>query len=334
MSQLGASNWFLIGLGIAALILTLERFRRLRTRPSTLSDKAILTAMFFLGWLCIGYATGPITRNFYNIGLAVWHSFVPILIGSLEMIVLTLRVEDVPRRAVRRIMLTAGLASAILLGTWLPGFAFVGPVQRLTTIRPWNLALTIHLAVFHGYAIWGCVQFVVLALIRVPRDFKRRPTYATALFLTGIGAAGFAWMNVMIIYHVLTDDSERAISSVIGLNVIFLGTFVLGCALLAVGERIYDNLTARWRLHGLQQLWERVIELSIYDLRLASHLPAPAQVQRAYVEILDALDTLRVDTTAQLTVDQVADILRSGAVTDDELAPTISQVLPRRASRQ
>lgn len=121
--------------------------------------------------------------------------------------------------------------------------------------------------------------------------------------------------------------------AIIAPNVAFLASFVVGSAVLAVGERVQDEVVARYRLRQLRSLWARVIELSSFDLRLPAHLPAPNQLQRAYVEILDALSTLRVQPGTALTVEQAAAILCSGTIIDDPAAPTISRALPERLTR-
>lgn len=332
--MLGPIDWRIFTVGVAALLLGLGRLWQLRNRTATLSGKAIIVAQLSLGMLCIAYGTVGVTAPYLNVGMAFWTAVSGPLIGSLEILVLTLRTEQVPPAAVRRVLLRAGFVTAFLLATWLPAFAFTGPTDINFVRPPINPALVAHELVFHGYVIWGLSQTVVLAVQRVPQDIRRRPTYGVALLIIGIAAIGFALMNVLIPYYLFAGRNETAMNTVIAPNVVFLASFVIGSGLLAVGERVQDEIVARYRLGQLRHIWARTIELSTFDLRLATHLPAPDQLQRAYVEIMDALCTLRVETETSLTVEQAADILRQGAITDDPTAPTISEALPIRRTRQ
>lgn len=70
------------------------------------------------------------------------------------------------------------------------------------------------------------------------------------------------------------------------------------------------------------------------------HLPnqqlsTPARLQRAYVEISDAICTLRIETDGEaLDLETLAEALHRGELSTDPGAPTLSQALPARRTRR
>lgn len=330
---MGTTHWIFVALAVASLILAGERWWRSRSQRLDLTQCAMIAALITLGVAALAYGSIPLTAKYDNVGLAVFHVFTGLLIGSVELLVLTLRVEHVTRTAMYRVMLRAGLVTAALAATWPLGFAFIGPLDALSDVHPYTAALVVHLIIFHGYAVWGLAQIVVLSWERFPREYRRRPIKAAALFMMGVGSGGYVLINFMIGLFIIARRNEW-IHYVLALNAAFLTLAVAGAAVLAVGEDIYDEISARYQLARMRHLWRRVVELSDRDLHLAAELPAPARLQRAYVEISDALCTLRVAVESELTPDEAARLLRRGAVTTDSSAPTLSQALPPRATRQ
>ncbi len=323
-----------IALAICCVLLGFERIWRLRDEPSTLTHRAILTALFSLGLAAAAYGTMALTAPFYNIGLAFWHALIGVLIGALEMMVLTLRAERVRPAAVRAVMLRAGLVTALLLATWPAGFAHAEPVYDLSALSERNPALIVHLVVFHVYIVWGLLRMIGLSWQRLSKDIRRRPTSTIAMLMVALGSGGFLWINIMIGAHLLTGRIGDW-ASILAPASIFTAFYVVGGVLLAVGEPVLEELTARYQLSRLTPLWTRVVELSVDDLHLpTADLPAPARLQRAYVEISDAICTLRIAADRQLDLESVASALRRGDVTTDPVAPTLSQALPPRSSRR
>lgn len=105
--------------------------------------------------------------------------------------------------------------------------------------------------------------------------------------------------------------------------------------MLAVGERLYDEISARYQLRQLTPLWQRMIELSDQDLHLSvQNFPAPSRLQRAYVEIADAICTLRIVVDGPYDPESVSSALRRGDVTEDPTRPTLSRALPPRQTRR
>src|SRR5699024_545691 len=111
-----------------SIVLGFERLWRLRGKPVTLTQKSIVVALFSLGLAAAAYGSMPLTASFYNIGLVSWHAFVSVLIGAVEMVVLTLRTEQVSPTAVRAVLLRSGLVTTVLLITWPLAFAYAPPV--------------------------------------------------------------------------------------------------------------------------------------------------------------------------------------------------------------
>ncbi|WP_394941154.1 hypothetical protein [Psychromicrobium sp. YIM B11713] len=325
-------NWIFIALAVVSLFLAVERTVRLKDQRETVNHQAMSVTLLTIGVAASAYGTMTLTASFYNFGLAMWHGLLGILIGALEVIVLTLRFEQIPRLTLRLALVRSGLVTLVLFATWPLGFAWAPPISDLTKIDPLNPAVVLHIAVFHLYIIWGLFQLLRLSFSRVPREFGRRPISAVALVMVGFGCAGFIWVNSVLGGSVLIGIHQN-VAIIRDPTGIFLSLCVGGAALLGFGERAWAAIVTRYRLWQLGKLWEVSGHLSSSELQLRMQLPASARMQRAYIEISDALSTLRVDTKHQLTVQEVAVLLIHGETTDDRLAPTISQALPPRSTR-
>lgn len=289
--------------------------------------------MCSLGLILGLYGTTTLTSGFHNIGLALWHSIVAVLIGSIEVMLLSIRVEHVTARMVRRVVVRAGFVAALLLATWPAGFAEAGPIRDFSGTGSWNPWLIVHLAAFHAFSVWGLAQIVAFNARRLFRDRKRRPVSAFAHLMLGLGNAGLVVVNVLLCAYIVTHDVAGLRALLVPTGILFM-LCVGGAMSLAVGESIYDEVSARRGLRRLDDLWSRLVELSVHDLHLPSRLPAPVRLQRVYVEISDALCTLRVATDRELSIPDVIDVLARGEVTSDPAAPTISQALPARSTRR
>lgn len=325
-------NWPFILLALGSIVLVVERTWRLRHEQKNLNQVAMNTALITLAVAATAYGTMYLTQPFYNIGLATWHGLLGPLIGALEVVVLTLRYEQVPRSAVRAALVRSGLVTVVLFVTWPLGFATAGPIGDLAKVSPLNLPVLVHIAVFHLYIIWGLLQLAVLTFSRVRSEFSRRPISALALMLVGLGCAGFIWVNVVLGASVLMGVRQD-VEAVRAPTAAFLGLCVGGAALLGFGERLWTAAMARYRLWQLKRLWELAVELSPTEIQRRLQLPPTARMQRAYIEISDALSTLRIQTDRELEVDEVAAALIRGETTMDRSAPTVSHALPARKTR-
>lgn len=326
-------DWRYLVMGLCAIGLGLVRLRRGHRWPRNTTQKAIITGLMATGVAAVSYSSmatlnplGPLK----NSDLALWHSLLGILIGSLEVLTLTLRTEQVHRWQVRRIMIRSGLVAATLAATWPFGFSSV--VLDDLSAAPRNPALIMHLVVFHAYLLWGLCGVVVLAVLRFPTGPRRRPLNALALAGMGAGCAGFASVNAQVGWRLLTER-EPEVGAVMSPTPFYLALVIASFVVLGFGNRVHEALVAMRDLRTLAPLSRRLTELSDLDLRLDVALPLAARRQRAYAEISDALCTLRIAATTPGTIAVIAHCIWQGNVSTSRGAPTISDVLPRRATR-
>lgn len=327
---------FLVLSGIS-FILGFERLFRFRTQQATLTHKTFLVLMFALGVAAAAYGTMPLTAQFHNIGLGTWRTLSAVLIGALEIIILVLRSPQVDPAAVRRVIWRSGIVTTVLVVTYIFGFADAPPITDISQSAPKNAAVIVHLAVFGAYIMWGLASIIFLCVQRVPKEIRRRTIHALALVLVTAGCAGFLGINAVASSSlVLGFDINVAI--LYAPAPVFVGLWVAGGVLLAVGERIYEELASRYMLSRLKPLWDRTIQLMPEDSHLnLRRLPAAARLQRAYVELSDAICTLRIDDTEHLDLKTVAEKLHRGEVATERAAPTlptISKTLPPRRTRR
>lgn len=324
---------FLI-LSVCSFAVALERMWRFRGEPATLTHKNFLVALFTLGVAAAAYGTMPLTAQFYNIGLGTWHTLVGILVGTLEMLALLLRSEKISPAAVRAIQVRSGVVTFILLITYVFGFADAPPLLDLSESAPRNIWVLIHLVVFPAYVIWGLMKIIDLCRRRFLKDLKRRPVSAVAFLMVALGCAGFVAINVLIslalVFGVRVD-----LDIVYAPTPVYVALWIFGCGLLAIGDRAYEETVSFFALARMKPLWSRMIDFLPEGSHLpVRHLPASARLQRAYVEISDAICTLRVDAGCRVDVEEAAVYLREGNITTDPSAPTLSEALPPRKGRK
>lgn len=327
-------NWAFIILGICATTLGIGRILRLRDESTTLTQKALIVSLFSIGIGAGAYGTRFVTSPFHDIGNTIWHMAATILIGALETVFLTLRVKEVQPKTVRGIVARSGLMTLLLLISWPIGQAEDGLTRGVDSWREHDFPSLVSLVAFPLYVIWGLSQIVLLSIYRVPHDIRRRPINTLALALVAIGALGFICINVVVAVY-LNSGRIADSGAVLAYSPIALGVSVAGAGLLAVGERVYEEFYALYQITQLNPLWQRLEELSHREFHLSTqHLSAPARLQRAYVEVSDAICTLRVDVGESPDVDAAAASLHRGDVTDNERTPTLSRSFPERRTRR
>lgn len=326
-------NWAFVALGVCAGILGLERSFRLSGEQVTLTQRSIIVSLFTISFGAIAYGTAHLTQPFYNIGRVAWHCSAVIILGALEVLIATLRTEFVSARVVRRIVARSGGVVALILFAWPLGTANED-VIGVATFSDHDFASMVTLIVFPAYVIWALAQVILLSVYRIPRDIRRRPINTIALFLIAVGCSGFIWTNAASAIYMNTGRASES-EGALALSPLSLGICVAGATMLGVGERLYDELTARYQLTRLAPLWQRMIELSDQDIHLpVQNFSAPARLQRAYVEIADAICTLRVVVEGNYAPESIVSALRRGDVTDDSSQPTLSRALPPRRTRR
>lgn len=326
-------NWAFVALGVCAGILGLERSSRLRGEQVTLTQRSIIVSLFTIGFGAIAYGTAHLTEPFYNIGRVAWHCSATIILGALEVLIVTLREEFVSSRVVRRIVARSGGVVALVLAAWPLGTANDVAVG-VARFSDHDFASVVTLIVFPTYVIWALAQVIRLGVYRIPRDIRRRPINTIALFLIALGCSGFIWTNAASAVYMNTGRASES-DGALALSPISLGVCVAGATMLGVGERLYDELAARYQLTRLNPIWQRMIELSDQDFHLSvQNFSAPAQLQRAYVEIADAICTLRVVVDGNYDPESIVLALRRGDITADTSMPTLSRALPSRRTRR
>lgn len=320
-------------LGLCAGILGMERSWRLRGEPISLTQRAIIVALFAIGVGALAYGTADRTEHFYNIGRLAWHCSAVVILGALEVLIATLRSEIVSSRATRRIVARSSFVVTLILVAWPLGTAHEASIG-VSKFSEHDFASAVTLLVFPAYTIWALCQVIALSIYRFPRDIKRRPINTIALFLIALGCGGFIWTNATSAIYMNTGRASES-EGALALSPLSLGICVAGATMLGVGERLYDELMSRYQLTLLGPLWRRMIELSDQDFHLpVQSFSAPARLQRAYVEIADAICTVRVVVDGNYDPDSIVSALRRGDVTTDSSYPTLSRTLPPRRSRR
>lgn len=326
-------NWAFVALGICAALLGVERAVRQRGEPVTLTQRCIIISLFAIGVGAVAYGTTGLTAPFDNIGRVIWHCAAAILVGALEILIVTLRSEQVSTRTVRHILARSGTVLALLLIAWPLGTAYE-PTIGVDRLSDHTFSTAVTLIVFPAHVIRALTQVVFLSIFRIPRDIMRRPISTIALLLIAVGCTGFIWINAMTALYMNTGRITES-GGPLALSPLCLAVSVAGAVMLAVGERLYDEISARYQLRQLTPLWQRMIELSDQDLHLSvQNFPAPSRLQRAYVEIADAICTLRIVVDGPYDPESVTSALRRGDVTEDPTRPTLSRALPPRQTRR
>src|SRR5699024_11394145 len=118
----------------------------------------------------------------------------------------------------------------------------------------------VYLVVFPAYVFCGLSLPVFGNIPRIRRVLRRRPINTIALLLVTIGIAGFIIINaiVSVLLNVGRGELKQAVIDMSPAALFICG---VGAALLAGGERMYDEITARVELLRVAPLWQRAIEI-------------------------------------------------------------------------
>lgn len=323
-----------VGLGALSFIGAMLRIRSHRGKPATLYHAALVSVLLLIGATAVVYGTMEFTDGFYNIGLGLWHALLSMTIGGLEVVALAMRSERVPPGALGRTVARSVAVTTTLLATWIIGFAHQPPIYSLGIDAERNPAVMVHMVVFTGYIVWGLLRILALCVRQLKRDWGRRPVSMVASLMIFAGCAGFIWVNVAV-NTALVLGLWVDMPWIYGPTPLYLSIILAGALLLALGDRLYDEVVARYRLRRMNALWDRMMELMPLDLHLdSSKLGTPARLQRAYVEISDAMCMLRVERGTRTGPEGIAELLFWGEVVEDQQAPTVSQALPERRTRR
>src|SRR5699024_6555319 len=110
-------RWILFGLGLLFLALGAERVWRLRRQPATVTKSSINAVLFSVGVARPSYSFVIADCTSFPCAEALWHVIVCDLIGALELMFLSLRIQHVAWRAIARSILQSAAVVALLLST-------------------------------------------------------------------------------------------------------------------------------------------------------------------------------------------------------------------------
>lgn len=249
-----------------------------------------------------------------SVGSLLNHLVIIVGLGSVQVYVATLRRDTPPPGMLRRIVVVAAVAETVTVVSW-------------TLAAPLHSGEAEHFAVY-ATDVWVLIYFLTFwALIAVtmvevarfclleqrgaaPQDRAR----VVSLSLIGLGALGgvlyalaaAAGAIYIAVTRVLDNGPLMTSSRLIGPSIGLLGVGIL--ALLAVPP-LDAARRARRRLRVLRPLWSD-LQRAVPSVRLgganSGRLAGPAEVERAFIEIRDALEVLPIDPPATGGVEDVA----------------------------
>lgn len=299
-----------------------------------ISQQAILVSLVVIAVGAMAYGVRQVVDDYVLIGDVTWHICACLLIGCLEVLFLSIRVEDIRRRQLNSVYARTATIVVLILLSWHSYVAHPDVTSGIESFREHSFASVTYLIAFPTFCILGLLQVAIVGIRRFPADIKRRPISAIAMAMVSLGICGFIWINLTLMFYLNTGYGSRS-ANILQWSPAFLFVSVTGAAILAFGERAFDEIVAQRELRRLQPLWGRLIELSDHDLHLSvENLSTPARLQRAYVEISDAICTVRLKVSGAHTLESVAEALHAGSISDDSSVPTLSRGFPERATRR
>ena len=327
-------NWPFVAISVVAAGITAGRLWSQRDRSATTTHKAILVSLFSIVIGALAYGTRSAFDKFLLVGDVLWHICACTLIGALETISMMLRDEQVEFRRLRSVAIRTSAIIVLMIIAWPTYLENPDATNGVLSIQDHDLASFTYLVAFSVFCIWGMFRIATVGWGRILPDLHRRPINTIAMTVISAGVFGFIWVNATLMFYLNTGQSEE-LSSILKWSPVFLSVSVAGTAVLVFGERVYDEVVAWYEIRRLTPLWRRLIELSEHDLHMpVNNLATPVKLQRAYVEISDAICTVRPLVDGPYTVDSTVEALREGAVSDDPRTPTLSQAFPERKTRR
>ena len=327
-------NWPFVAISVVAAGITAGRLWSQRDKSTTTTHKAILVSLFSIVIGALAYGTRSAFDQFLLVGDVLWHICACTLIGALEIISMMLRDEQVESRKLRSVTIRTSTIIILMIVAWPAYLENPAATTGVPSMQDHDLASFTYLIAFPVFCIWGLFRIATVGWGRILTDLRRRPINTIAMAVISAGIFGFIWVNVTLMIYQNTGQSAE-LSNVLKWSPLFLSVSVTGTAVLVFGERVYDEIVAWYELRRLTPLWRRLIELSEQDLHMSvNNLATPVKLQRAYVEISDAICTVRPLVDGPCTVDSTVEALREEAVSDDPQTPTLSQAFPERKTRR
>lgn len=271
----------------------------------------------------------------WSIGTVAFHVLMVLMGGSLEMILHSLRREEVSQRSVRRVTVRAGVIFGVLLMTWVLGFS-QHQIENLFSLRDQPF-IRVYGVIFHAYMVWVLVAVVRSFGSRALEARVRRPIKAASYLFVAAGCACFTVINLIhlaawVLGFVARPEVVSAGSPV------YFGLIVVGLILVGVGEPLANEFQALRQLRTILPLWRRLSELSSIGLLPPGRIwSAQVRLQRGWAEIADALASLAPTEQIEPTPGGVALAIHSGKVTPLTAVGarlSLAETLPVRVSRR
>lgn len=249
-----------------------------------------------------------------SVGSLLNHLVIIVGLASVQVYVATLRRDSPPSGLLRRVVLVAVAAEAVTVVSWIFAAPFHSGEAEHFAIYATDGWVLVYFLTF-----WALIAVTMVAVAHfclleqrgaAPQDRAR----VVSLGLIGLGAVGGLLYAVaaaagaiyIAVTRVVDNGPLMASSRLIGPSIGLLGVGIL--ALLVVPP-MDAALRARRRLRVLRPLWLDLQD-AVPSVRLSGtdrgRLAAPAEVERAVIEISDALEVLPIDRPATGGVEDVA----------------------------
>jgi len=276
---------------------------------------------FTVGIVCA--ATGVTLQSFSSqvdaltapsVGSLMNHLVIIVGLGSVQVYVATLRRDTPPPGLLRRVILVAAAGVAATGVSWTLAAPFHSREVEYFAVYAtdkWVLAYFLTFWALLAVAMVAVVRFCLLEQRgAAPQDRAR----VVSLVLIGLGAVGGLLYSLaaatgaiyIAVTQVLDSGPLLASSRLIGPSIGLLGVGIL--ALLVVPPMDAAFRTRR-RLRVLRPLWVD-LQRAVPTVRLheagGARLSPTTEVERAVIEIRDALEVLPIDPPASGGVEEVA----------------------------
>lgn len=270
--------------------------------------------------------------------LAILLDHVCAIVGgtSVRIYMVTLRHDQVPRRAVGRELALGGTVILAALVSWLEAPIHAREVPDLAILPPGPALLSFG-CVFYLYLALTAAEVSRVSLLQMRPTPREDPTRRLGLGLTAVadalGAAVLLMWTARFAAHATAGLDFPVLATLGAFLVPFsLVGIALGAVMFLIGPVVHDRFRVRRLITELEPLWLRLrqmhpqLALRSSDQRLQD---STVRLERAMIEIQDALGVTRVRMTGRDSyVDVAASILTPATV-----GPFAADVLPPATSR-
>lgn len=305
----------LIGLGTAWLACGYRLWVSFREPPT------LWRTAFTVGIVCA--ALGVTLQSFSpqvdaltapSVGSLLNHLVIIVGLASVQVYVATLRRDTPQAGLLLRVGIVAAAAEAVTVISWALAPPFHSGLAEHYAVYATNVWVLVYFLTFWGLLAVTMIAVANFCLLEQRGAPSRDQARRVSLGLIGLGAVGgllyagaaAAGAIYIAVTRILDDGPLMASSRLIGPSIGLLGVGIL--ALLVVPP-LETALRARRRLRVLRALWLN-LQQAVPRVRLggadSGRLAAPAEVERAVIEMRDALEVLLIDPPANDDVEAVA----------------------------